>query len=220
MREEKLVSPMARPMRNPMDTAAAQWSYDRAEPAGAGTDTLPGNDWIFLPLRAPMRIRGVLAIRPQRSRDLMIPEQRRQYETFAALIAIALERVHYVDVARDALVKIEGERLRNSGLAAISHDLRTPLAALLGLSEAMVLTQPPMSAEQVELAHTLAEETRRLIALVNNLLDMARIQSGEVRLKLDWHPFEEVVGSALRAGARRSASARWRSTSRPTCRWC
>jgi two-component system sensor histidine kinase KdpD len=184
-----------------MDAAAAQWAHDRSQPAGAGTDTLPGNDFLFLPLKAPVRTRGVLAIQPERSRDVMIPEQMRQYETFAALTAIALERVHYVEVARDALIKIESERLRNSLLAALSHDLRTPLAALLGLSEAMVLTQPPMSAEQVDIARTIAEETKRLIALVNNLLDMARIQSGEVKLNLQWHPIEEVIGSALRSAS-------------------
>jgi two-component system, OmpR family, sensor histidine kinase KdpD len=196
---DRLVSRTARGMRNPADTAAAQWAYDRSEPAGAGTDTLPANEFLFLPLKAPMRTRGVLAIRPERSRDLLIPEQMRQCETFAALIAIALERVHYVDVARDALIKIESERLRNSLLAALSHDLRTPLAALLGLSESMALTQPPLSRQQAEIARTLADETKRLIALVNNLLDMARIQSGEVRLHLEWHPLEEVVGSALAA---------------------
>jgi len=197
--EGHLSSPTERGMNNPLDVAAAQWSYDRAEPAGAGTDTLAANDFLFLPLKAPMRTRGVLAIRPERSRDLMVPEQRRQYETFAALTAIALERVHYVDVARDALVKIESERLRNSLLSALSHDLRTPLAALLGLSESLALTQPPLSPQQADIARTLGEETKRLIGLVNNLLDMARIQSGEVRLHLEWHPLEEVVGSALRS---------------------
>ncbi|MGZ5063145.1 MAG: two-component system sensor histidine kinase KdpD [Usitatibacter sp.] len=195
---ESLGSPTRRDMRNPVDVAAAQWAYDRTEPAGAGTDTLAANDFLFLPLKAPMRTRGVLAIRPERSRDLMIPEQRRQYETFAALIAIALERVHYVEVARDALIKIESERLRNSLLAALSHDLRTPLAALLGLAESMPLTHPPLSTDQADLAKAIAGEARRLIALVNNLLDMARIQSGEVRLNLEWHALEEVVGAALR----------------------
>jgi len=197
--EDRLASPSSVNVRDPLDVAAAQWSYDRAEPAGAGTDTLAANDFLFLPLKAPMRTRGVLAIRPERRRDLLVPEQRRQYETFAALTAIALERVHYVDVARDALVKIESERLRNSLLSALSHDLRTPLAAMLGLAESLALTQPPLSEQQSEIARTLGEETKRLIALVNNLLDMARIQSGEVRLHLEWHPLEEVVGSSLRA---------------------
>jgi two-component system sensor histidine kinase KdpD len=194
----KLHSPSGRAPGNPMDSAAAQWSYDRALPAGAGTDTLPGNDFLFLPLRAPMRNRGVLAIHPKRPRDLMIPEQMRQYETFAALTAIALERVHYAEVARDALVKIESESLRNSLLSALSHDLRTPLAALLGLAESMTLTHPPLATQQQEMVRAMAEQTRRLIALVNNLLDMARIQSGEVRLNREWHSLEEVVGSALR----------------------
>jgi two-component system, OmpR family, sensor histidine kinase KdpD len=193
-----LRSPKSGGMRNPTDSGAAQWAYDRAQPAGAGTDTLPGNDFLFMPLKAPMRTRGVMAIRPRRTRDLMIPEQMRQYETFAALTAIALERVHYVEVARDALIRIESERLRNSLLAALSHDLRTPLAALLGLAESMPLTRPALAPEQAAMAQSIAGETRRLIALVNNLLDMARIQSGEVKLNLEWQLLEEVVGSALR----------------------
>jgi two-component system sensor histidine kinase KdpD len=199
--QDKLVRAAVDALGNPVAFAAAQWTYERAQPAGAGTDTLAGNEYLFLPLKAPMRTRGVLAIRPERPRDMLIPEQMRQYETFASLTAIALERVHYVEVARDALVKMESERLRNSLLAALSHDLRTPLAAMLGLAEAMALTQPPMSPQQADIARTLVEETKRLIALVNNLLDMARIQSGEVRLDLDWHPMEEVVGSAIRASA-------------------
>ena len=183
-------------MKNPADVATAQWAYDRAQSAGAGTDTLASNEYLFLPLKAPMGTRGVLAIRPERSRDLLIPEQRRQYETFAALAAIALERVHYVDVARDALVKIESERLRNALLAALSHDLRTPLAALLGLGESLLLTRPALSGPQARVAESIGHQTRRLIALVNNLLDMARIQSGEVRLDRQWHVLEEIVGSA------------------------
>jgi two-component system, OmpR family, sensor histidine kinase KdpD len=193
-----LRAPVAHSWGNSADAATAQWAYDRAQSAGAGTDTLASNEYLFLPLKAPVRVRGVLAIRPERSRDLMVPEQRRQYETFAVLTAIAIERVHYVEVARDALVKIESEQLRNSLLAALSHDLRTPLAALLGLAESLPLTRPPLSVEQEDIARAVAAQSRRLIALVNNILDMARIQSGEVRLNRQWHPLEEVIGSALR----------------------
>src|SRR5262249_44006451 len=113
-------------------------------------------------------------------------------------VAIALERVHYVEVARDALVSMESEALRNSLLAALSHDLRTPLAVLLGLAESLAMTQPPLSEAQAKIADAVGAQTRRLIALVNNLLDMARIQSGGVRLNKQWHLLEEVVGSALR----------------------
>ncbi|HUL96165.1 MAG TPA: DUF4118 domain-containing protein, partial [Usitatibacter sp.] len=99
-----LVSPTARGMTNPFDSTAAQWAFDQAQQAGAGTDTLAANEYLFLPLRSPTRVRGVLAVRPERTRELFIPEQRHQFEIFAALVATALERVYYVDVARDAML--------------------------------------------------------------------------------------------------------------------
>ena len=182
-----------------IDIGAAQWAYDKAQPAGAGTDTLAGNAYLYVPLHAPMRTRGVLVIKPDNPRLLLVPEQRRHLDTFAALTAIALERVHYVEVAQQALINMESERLRNSLLSALSHDLRTPLAALVGLAESLVLTKPPLSPEQLESANAIAEEARRMGALVSNLLEMARIESGEVKLRSHWHPFEEVVGSALQA---------------------
>src|SRR5262249_61052877 len=99
-----LVSPTGRGMTNPFDSTAAQWAFDQAQAAGGGTDTLAGNEYLFLPLKAPTRTRGVLAVRPERARDLFIPEQRHQFELFATLVTTALERVHYVDVARDAML--------------------------------------------------------------------------------------------------------------------
>jgi len=182
-----------------VDEGAAQWAYDKSQPAGTGTDTLAGSDLLYLPLRAPMRTRGVLAFRPRNRRVLLVPEQRQHLDTFAALTAIALERVHYVEVAQQALLHMESERLRNSLLSALSHDLRTPLAALVGLAESLAITRPPLSAAQRETAQAIAHEARRMGALVNNLLEMARIESGEVKLRRQWQPFEEVVGSALGA---------------------
>jgi two-component system sensor histidine kinase KdpD len=146
-----------------------------------------------------MRTRGVLAIRPESHRMLQVPEQKRQLDTFCALAAIALERVHYVDVAQKALLRMESERLRNSLLAALSHDLRTPLASVIGLAESLALTTPPLSAAQNESARAIADEARRMGALVNNLLEMARIESGDVKLRRHWLPFEEIVGTALKS---------------------
>ncbi|SDX38817.1 two-component system, OmpR family, sensor histidine kinase KdpD [Collimonas sp. OK242] len=182
-----------------LDMGIAQWAFDNASSAGIGTDTLPASSYLYLPLVAPMRTRGVLVILPHSRRWILIPEQQQQLYTFATLTAIALERVHYVEVAQDALVRMESERLRNSLLSALSHDLRTPLTALIGLSESLVLSKPPLQQNQQVLAAALHSEMLRMSALVTNLLDMARIQSGEVKLNLQWQPFEEVVGSAMRA---------------------
>ncbi|GJI96358.1 two-component sensor histidine kinase [Duganella caerulea] len=191
----------ARQHRTVLDIGIAQWAFDRAESAGLGTDTLPASRIFYLPLVAPMRTRGVLAIEPEQRHWMLIPEQRQQLDTFAALAAIALERVHYIEVAQNALVNMESERLRNSLLAALSHDLRTPLTSLVGLSESLAGSRPPLAPAQLETATLLHHESLRMSALVANLLDMARIQSGEVKFNLQWQALEEVVGSALRASA-------------------
>ena len=182
-----------------LDVGIAQWSFDHAEAAGVGTDTLPASPLFYLPLIAPMRTRGLLALLPDNPRWLLVPEQRQHLDTFATLAAIALERVHYIDVAQGALLQMESERLRNSLLAALSHDLRTPLTSLVGLSESLVLSTPPLAPHQLEMARALSDETVRMSALVANLLDMARIESGHVHLNLQWQALEEVVGSALRS---------------------
>lgn len=179
-----------------VDMAVAQWAFDRAEPAGHGTDTLPASPCLMLPLRAPMRTRGVLCVQPGRQRHLGL-EQRRVLETCASLLAISLERIHYIEVAQASTLQIESERLRNSLLSAMSHDLRTPLASLQGLSETLAWTHPPLSPAQQETVQAIQQSARRMSALVNNLLDMARLEAGTVQLRRDWQPLEEVVGSAL-----------------------
>ncbi len=191
------------------EPAIAQWAYEQALPAGAGTDTLSGSPWLFLPLLTSMRARGVLAIRPSRRRLLMIPEQRRLLETLATLVAIAIERVHYVEVAQQSIVRVESERLRSSILSALSHDLRTPLAAMAGLAETLEMRNaaPPAAggdrgAMDGTLIAAMRDEVRQMSALVENLLDMARIESGDVRLNRQWHSIEETVGTALAATSR------------------
>ena len=182
-----------------VDMGIAQWAFESGQPAGFGTDTLPGSEVLYIPLRAPSLARGILAVKANNRRLLRIPEQRQLLDTFAALIAIALERVHYVGVAQSALLKMESERLRNSLLAAVSHDLRTPLTVLQGWAEFLAMNNPPLAAPQLEAAELMQEEARRMSGLVNNLLDMARIERGEVKLHLEWQPFEEAVGVALNA---------------------
>ncbi|MES2019118.1 MAG: ATP-binding protein [Pseudomonadota bacterium] len=187
------------PVMSVIDMGLAQWAFDHAEAAGKGTATMSSNAFFYLPLVAPMCTRGVLVIWPEDARSILIPEQRKQLDTFGALAAIALERVHYVEVAQQVEVKMESERLRNSLLAALSHDLRTPLTSLVGLSESLALSRPALAAPQLELAGALRDEALRMSTLVSNLLEMARMQGGDVKLNLQWHTMEEAVGSALRA---------------------
>ncbi len=195
---DKLQPPVTYGAAPAFDLAMAQWSFDKNEPAGVGTDTLPSSPQLYLPLKAPMRVRGILVVEPHNPDLLIIPEQRRLLETFAALIAIALERIHFVSVAQDTLVKMESERLRNSLLAALSHDLRTPLTALMGLAETLSLELPPAQSGHADKAEAIREQALRIRRLVENLLEMARLQSGEMKLRKDWQSIEEIVGAALK----------------------
>jgi len=180
------------------DLGTARWALDHGQAAGLATDTLPGSRWFYLPLQAPMRARGVLALRPRDLASVMQPERRAQLDTYASIIGQALERVHYVEVAQNALVHVESERLRNSLLSALSHDLRTPLAVVYGLADTLA-ARPALPDADRELARSLQRESQRINAMVNNLLDMARLQSGAVQLRLEWQPIDEVIGSALQA---------------------
>jgi len=190
-----------------LDLDIAQWVYDQQKPAGRGTDTLTATDALYLPLKAPMRTRGVLALASAHAEALRVPEEQRMLDTFAAQIALALERVHYVEIAQDALVSMESERLRNSLLSALSHDLRTPLTAIVGfasmLAEQDGVAPPHTPGELVEAIH---EEALRMTGLVTNLLDMARLQAGGVKLNLQWSLLEEAIGAALRS-CRRTLAA-------------
>ncbi len=180
-----------------LDSDVGQWVYDQQKPAGHGTDTLPAAAALYLPLKAPMRTRGVLAVVMRNEGELDVPEQQRMLDAFAAQIALALERVHYVDIARDALVNMESERLRNSLLSAISHDLRTPLTTIVGFSS--MLAQSPDTQPSGELVEAIHEEALRMTGIVTNLLDMARLQAGSLQLNQQWTLLEETVGAALRA---------------------
>jgi two-component system, OmpR family, sensor histidine kinase KdpD len=204
---------LPRPQTAPaeFDYSVADWAFRNEQAAGLATATLSAQSWHYVPLKAAMRVRGVLALKPARARWLLIPEQMQQLETLARQIAIALERVHYVDIAQQAVLQIESERLRNTLLAAISHDVRTPLTALIGLAESLQASlqsargaaqgTPTSDAarHQADIASAMTQEARQLSALVTNLLDMARLQEGGVKLRSEWQSVQEVVGSAIRA---------------------
>lgn len=188
------------PTAPPTAQVPAQVAAHLADPAAphAPTYAEDGRSCV-LPLVATMATRGAMALQRAGTPGPWTEDQRQLMQTCAHLLAGALERIHYLEVAQSSAVEIEGERMRNVLLAAVSHDLRTPLASLIGLAESMALTRPAPSAQQREIALAVAASARRMGVLVDNLLEMARLQSGRVQLNLQWQPIEEVVGTAVAA---------------------
>lgn len=185
----------------PMDTselAVGQWVHEHGQVAGLGTDTLPGASGLYLPLIGSRGTVGVLGLRPRDPRPLQAPEQLHQLEAFASQTALAIERARLAEDAERAQVRVETERLRNSLLSSVSHDLRTPLASITGAASTLLEHEAGLDARtRRDLLETLHEEADRLNRLVQNLLEMTRLESGALQLHSEWHPVEEVVGAAL-----------------------
>jgi two-component system sensor histidine kinase KdpD len=189
------------------DLSVAQWVYDHGQMAGQGTDTLPGGDVVYLPLPGSSGMIGVLALLPLNPARIALPEQQRLLETFVSQIALALERVRLAVEAHVAQLKMETEQLRNTLLSAISHDLRTPLAAIVGASSSLVRDSDKLDDQaRRELGQAIYDEAIRMAGLANNLLDMARLEAGAVVLNRQWQPLEEVVGGALAGMGTRMAN--------------
>jgi two-component system sensor histidine kinase KdpD len=186
------------------DHAVAQWVFDRGEAAGLGTQTLPAAQALHVPLLGSRGATGVLGIRPANIRFLLRPDQFRLLETFASQTALAVERAELAAQAEGARVQIEAERLRNTLLSSVSHDLRTPLAAITGAASSLLEAAEALSGEtRRELIESIAEEAGRMNRLVGNLLDMSRLESGALQVNKEWQSVEEVIGAALeRLGGR------------------
>jgi two-component system sensor histidine kinase KdpD len=152
----------------------------------------------YYTLHGSTRTRGVLVVSPLDGDIDALDADHALLEAVASLIAIALERLHYVDVAQVAQVDMASERLRSSILSALSHDLRTPLTILYGQADALALAKPPLPEKQQQAADAIREQSLRLCSLVENLLDMARLHAGQVKLRKEWQPLEEVVGAAIK----------------------
>ena len=159
---------------------------------------LGGTAATFLPFSGTTRVRGVLAVVPRRDDEGIIRAQRPLLEAVASLVGIAIERLHYADIARQSELAAQTENLRSSILSSISHDLRTPLTTLVGLADSLADGQATLPAESRETAAIIRDQARAMHRMVANLLEMARLQSGRVALNMQWQPFEDVVGSSVR----------------------
>ena len=180
------------------DLAVAQWVADHGQRAGLGSDTLPAADGAYLPLGDARRTFGVLAVRPANPRRVLLPEQSHLLETFASQIALALERAKLSEAAESGRVAAEAESFRNTLLASISHDLRTPLSVIAGAGGTLVkhgtaLDEPTRS----NLAQSIETKAQEMSALISNVLDLIRFESGPVTLRRDWQTLDDLVGTAL-----------------------
>jgi two-component system sensor histidine kinase KdpD len=193
----KLISPTGHGMTNPFDSTTAQWAYDQAQQAGAGTNTLAGNEHLFIPLRSPTRTRGVLAVRPERTRDLFIPEQRHQFEIFATLTATALERVYYVEVARDALLmarlqsgEVELEREHRPIADVVDSTLKSLGAALAKhpVKNEVPRDLPPVPADPLLIERVVANlvgNVARHTPAGTTVTISAQVKGGEVEVSVE-----------------------------------
>jgi two-component system sensor histidine kinase KdpD len=152
---------------------------------------------IYLPLKASMRNRGVLAVSLPAQSKHIDKEDIAFMEAMSALIAVTIERLHYVEVAKDAELDVEQERLRASILSALSHDLRTPLTVMIGLADSIQLIKPPASKATLDIAHEIQGQAKRLANHVSNLLDLARLNEGEIKLRKEWHSVQEIMGASI-----------------------
>jgi len=191
--DEKSATPALR-----IETHLAYMAQESGKPVRSAELAGSGYASLYLPLPASMRIRGVLALAfPADAADLPA-ENLALLEALASLIAIAVERLHYVEVAQATQLDMLSERLRSSILSALSHDLRTPLTALVGLADSLFLIKPALPPAALETAQALHEQAERLASLVGNLLDMARLNAGKVTLRREWQPLEEVIGASIK----------------------
>jgi two-component system sensor histidine kinase KdpD len=181
------------------DMAAAKWAWGHAAEAGRGADTLPGAKRLFLPMRTGRGIVGIIGLDSDREGPLLSPDQRRLFNALADQASVAIERIHLAQEIDKAHIASEAERLRAALLTSISHDLRTPLAGILGSATMLRSGQGKLDkSAEADLLATIQEEAERLNRFIANLLDMTRLESGAIQPRLDEVDIGDVVGSALR----------------------
>ncbi|QXZ81029.1 sensor histidine kinase KdpD [Rhizobium sp. L51/94] len=186
------------------DIAAARWAWDHNHAAGRGADTLPGAKRLYVPLRTGRSAVGVIGLdSDRRDGPLLTPEQQRLLDALADQAALAIERIQLVGDVDRARLAVEADRLRSALLTSISHDLKTPLAAILGAAGTLRDYLDSMTAEdRADLLSTIVDESERLNRFIANLLDMTRIGSGAMEPNSALYFIEDIAGSALRRSAK------------------
>lgn len=180
------------------DLAAARWTWDHNHVAGRGSDTLPGARWLFLPMRTARGPIAIIGIAREGADPLLTPEQQRVLDALTDQSALAIERINLAQDLNQARIQAEAERLRGALLTSISHDLRTPLASILGSATSLRARGVTLDEETREaLLATVIDETERLNRFIGNLLDMTKLEAGVLRPVLSLTVLSDVVGAAL-----------------------
>jgi two-component system sensor histidine kinase KdpD len=183
---------------HPVSGPAAHWVMTHDRIAGRGTDTLPNAVALFVPLTGSQSTFGAIAVRVEAMDRLLQPDQRQWLENCASQLALALERDRMAVSASDARLRAETEQVRSTLLSGVSHDLKTPLAAIAGASSTLLQLDPTATGTRRELLDTIADEAVRLNRLLENILQIARLDAGAVAPNKQWHVLEDIIGSALR----------------------
>lgn len=180
------------------DIAAAKWAWEHNRPAGRAADTLPGAKRLYLPLRTARGAVGVIGLDNDRQGPLLTPDQQRLFDALADQAALAIERVELVSDVDRARLAAETDRLRTALLTSISHDLKTPLAAIMGSAGTLIDLKDEIPEEaRGDLLTTIVEESERLSRFIANLLDMTRIGAGAMEPNYALHYPGDLVGTAL-----------------------
>jgi two-component system sensor histidine kinase KdpD len=180
------------------DLAAAQWTWQSNRPAGRGSNTLPGAKRLFLPMHTGRGAVGILGIDSDRPGPLLTPDQRRLLDALMDQAALAIERVRLVEDLDRAKRAAETDKLRSALLTSISHDLKTPLAAVLGAASTLRSLSDALDEHaKADLLTTIVEESERLNRFIANLLDMTKLESGAIAPNCALHDLGEIVGSVL-----------------------
>lgn len=189
---------------------AARWAYKHAEPAGADTGTLPTIPWFFVPLQIGNKTLGVVGVAKGRDAPPLDSEARALLDTLSEQAAAALDRASLARDIVSARTATETERVRNTLLASISHDFRTPLSSILGATTSLIDYGDKFDAgAKRDLLGQIKTETEGLDEMVRNLLAITRIDAGALELRRDWVDLREVAERVISAARRRGASQRF-----------
>jgi len=189
------------------DLAAAMWCWEKGAPAGRNAETLPGAKRLFLPMRTGKGLVGVIGLMRRDDAGLLSPDERRLLDSLLDQTALAIERSLLAERVDEAQVRAEADKLRVAMLSSLSHDLRTPLASILGAATSLISGIALYNAQQTaDLLATIRDEAERMDRFIGNLLDMSRLEAGALGTKVEALPVREVVEAAVKRLGRRLAA--------------